>query len=337
MSSTSRKRFGSASLILGVLLLLALCGGVATAVYAFLSPEGSSVLRPEQTTAAQPAQPSTFTTADTGACLNWQQGPNNTNTNFAEVPCDQPHRFEISVREDLAQYPTSEFSENAPMPDVVRQEQLTTQLCTGPTLSYLHGRLDPEGRYSISPILPPPSAWDRGDRTMLCGVMVVDAAGMSVETTGHAAIQDQSNALAPDSCVRADGDTTFQVPCDQDHSWQVTSVVNLAERFPDVWPTVEEQNEFLNGVCTDAARAYLGDDDALYRSTLTPFWTTLKLQSWDAGSRNVNCALTFGRAGGGFANLAGDARHGFTIDGLPPEERPARPPLRDPAVAPVTP
>ena len=74
--------------------------------------------------------------------------------------------------------------------------------------------------------------------------------------------------------------------------------------------------------------SYLGGDDALYNSTLTPFWNTLKRQSWDAGSRTVNCALTFGRPGGGFATLNGDVRQDFTIDGNPPKTPPKRNPLR---------
>ena len=310
-----------------VVLILALCGGVAAAAYAYMSPDGSSKLSPnneqqDQATAA-------FTNADTGSCVTWVPGQDGTNTDFNSVDCAQNHRFEVSVREDLSQYPTSEFGENAEMPNMERQEQLTSQLCVGPTISYLNGKLDPEGRYTISPILPPASAWEDGDRTMLCGVMVQDAEGRSVETTGNAAEQDQSAALPADACVRAEEDRTMEVPCDQDHSWQVTSVVNLGEKFPDVWPNIDQQNEFLNGACTEAARNYLGGDDALYKSTLTPFWTTLKQQSWDAGSRNVNCALVFGNPGGGFANLNGDVRQGFTIDSNPPEVREDRPPLRE--------
>ena len=91
---------------------------------------------------------------------------------------------------------------------------------------------------------------------------------------------------------------------------------------------VEQQNEYLNEVCTNAARDYLGGDDALYESTLTPFWNTLQQQSWDAGSRSVNCALTYGQPGGSFATLNGDVRQGFTINGQPPAKQPPRNPIR---------
>jgi hypothetical protein len=86
-------------------------------------------------------------------------------------------------------------------------------------------------------------------------------------------------------------------------------------------------------VCTAAAIAFLGggDDENLYQSTLTPFWTTLPQESWNAGSRTVNCALTKARDGGGFADLQGDVRGDFTIDGNPPKEQPERNPRRDEA------
>lgn len=293
-----------------------------------VAPEGSTPLAPSPEKKGKARDDVSFTNASTGDCVNWTPGAQGVNSGFATVDCAEPHRFEVSAREDLAKYPTSEFGPEANQPDLARQQQLTNDLCTGPTLKYLEGKLDPEGRYSISPILPPQSAWAEGDRTMLCGVMVPDANGRSVETTGFAAQQDQARVFQPNTCVRVDGDMTKEVPCQEDHAWQVTSLVNLGERFPDAWPGVEQQNEYLNEVCTTAAREYLGGDDALYESTLTPFWNTLQQQSWEAGSRSVNCALTFGQPGGSFAMLNGDVRQGFTINGQPPAEQPPRNPIR---------
>ena len=336
LSTAKRTRRGRS---VGVTLTAALCGGVAAAAFAAAAPEGSTPLAPSSTSASNSAKGGNgkndsgevepFTTANAGDCVNWTPGSNGVNSGFTTVDCSQPHRFEVSSREDLSKYPTSEFGPDAAQPDLNRQEQLTEELCTGPTLKYLQGKLDPEGRYSISPILPPQAAWADGDRTMLCGVMVQDAQGRSVETTGFAAQQDQARVFPADTCVRVDGDVPNEVPCDEDHSWQVTSVVNLGEHFPQGWPTIQQQNDYLNGVCTEAARAYLGGDDALYNSTLTPFWTTLQQQSWDAGSRSVNCALTYGHPGGGFATLKGDVRKEFTIDGQPPAKQPPRNPLRN--------
>lgn len=308
-----------------------LCGGVAAGGYSYVAPKGSTPLAPSAPTKKKdPAhQTTSFTDANQGDCIDWAPGRNGANTGFNRVDCAQPHRFEVAQREDLSKYPTSEFGPKAAQPNLQRQQQLTTELCNGPTLGYLKGKFDPEGRYSISPILPPQVSWEKGDRTMLCGVMVQDANGRSVETSGFAADQDQSRAFPADTCVRVDGGITNQVPCNSSHAWQVTSVINLAQEFPGAWPPVEAQNERLNEVCTTAARDYLGGDDALYYSTLTPFWTTIPQQSWDAGSHTVNCALTSGRAGGVFADLAGDVRHEFTIDGQPPVKPAPRQPLRE--------
>ncbi|MBC2681456.1 septum formation family protein [Corynebacterium anserum] len=331
--SISRSQRARRSRSLTVVLTAMLCGGVSAGAYGYMSPKDSNPLAAQVHNTKAPAEPEvpTFTDADTGSCVNWTPGKDGLNTGFTSVECAQPHRFEVSAREDLSKYPTSEFGKDAQRPGLERQQQLTAELCNGPTLAYLKGKLDPEGRYQISPILPPASYWEKGDRTMLCGVMVPDANGRSVETVGLAAETDQARAYPADTCVRVDNNVPVQVPCNQDHTWQVTDVVNLASAFPDAWPNDDKQNEFLNKRCTEAAQKYLGSDDNLYYSTLTPFWTTIHAQSWEAGSRTVNCALTFGREGGGFAVLNGDVRQGFTIDGKQPVTPPKRNPLRSEA------
>ena len=316
-----------------VILVSALCGGVGAGAYGAMAPEGSTPLAVEPAKNKEQPEPEivSFTDANTGSCINWQTNPDGSNSDFATVGCAEPHRFEVSTREDLSQYPTSEFAADAAHPNLERQQQLTEELCVGPTMNYLGGKLDPEGRYSISPILPPGSAWKEGDRTMLCGVMVQDAHGRTTQTVGLAAESDQSRAYPANVCVRVEGDAPSEVPCTEDHTWQVTDKVNLGENFPQEWPDIEKQNQLLSERCTAAGRNYLGGDDALYNSTLTPFWTTIQQQSWAAGSRTVNCALTSGKQGGGFATLKGDVRQGFTIDGQPPAKQPERNPLRNTA------
>lgn len=315
--------------VLKTVLVAALCGGVAAAMYAVVSPDGSSPVVPEKEDVA--SEPASFTDADEGSCLNWTQDGEVTR-DIVTVDCAQPHRFEVATREDLSQYPSSEFGEDAPQPNLERQSQLTAELCTGPVTEYMGGKLDPNGRYTISPILPPAEGWAEGDRTLLCGVMETDVDGTAEEVTGVAAGADQSRFSEVDACVRADGNTASEVPCEQPHSWQVTKVVNLGDNFDGAWPTVDDQNKWLAGVCQAAAVDYLGGgdagDEALYQSTLAPFWTSIAEDSWNAGSRTVNCALTKGREDGSFADLAGDVRNGFTIDGNPPEKQPARNPKK---------
>lgn len=335
--ASARKRPRARRRTVAVALTAALAGGFGAAVYEYAAPDNASVVARTSPEEDDP-ELAAFTDADTGDCVNWDQNGEVT-TNFTVVDCAQPHRFEVSTREDLSQYPTSEFGPDAPQPDRDRQSQLTSDLCAGPTMSYLDGRLDPQGRYSIAPILPPEAAWDAGDRIMLCGVAVPEGDGRYAEVSGRAAETDQSTAASVETCVRAEGDRVRNVGCDTPYSWVVTSTENLGETFTDgAWPTLEKQNEHLDAVCTRAAIDFMNggeapadgeEDAALYQSTLTPFWTTLPQESWNAGSRTVNCALTKARDDDSFADLRGDVRGEFTIDGEAPEAPPDRRPLRD--------
>ncbi len=274
-----------------------------------------------------------FTTADVGACLTWDIAEDGTVSNFQQASCDGEHRFEISARENLAAYPSSEFGRNASMPDLTRQAQLREELCQTPTLRYLGGRFDPVGRYSIAPILPPAEAWEAGDRTMLCGIQSTDASGVPMLTTGAAAEQDQAVVAQPGQCVYVDDSRSLRtVDCAENHQLETTAIVDLAPVFPEGTPSVEDQDRHLQDACTQAAIDYLGGEENLYQSTLQPYWGTLGQASWIGGSRSVNCSLFHATPEGGFSNLNGtarDGREGLLIDGQPPAEQPERNPLRE--------
>lgn len=274
-----------------------------------------------------------FTTADVGACLTWDIAEDGTVSNFQQASCDGEHRFEISARENLAAYPSSEFGRNASMPDLTRQAQLREELCQTPTLRYLGGRFDPVGRYSIAPILPPAEAWEAGDRTMLCGIQSTDASGVPMLTTGAAAEQDQAVVAQPGQCVYVDDSRSLRtVDCAENHQLETTAIVDLAPVFPEGTPSIEDQDRHLQDACTQAAIDYLGGEENLYRSTLQPYWGTLGQASWIGGSRSVNCSLFHATPEGGFSNLNGtarDGREGLLIDGQPPAEQPERNPLRE--------
>ena len=325
-------------------LVAAMAAAVAVGSYGYFSaaPDGGSTSgnttgtgpstsgNGETTAAAAP-----FTTADAGSCLTWDIAADGTVSSFQQADCVEEHRFEVSARENLATYPSSEFGANASMPDLTRQAQLRQELCLSPTLRYLNGRFDPGGRYSIAPILPPAEAWAAGDRTMLCGLQSTDLGGTPVLTTGAVAEQDQAVVMEPGSCVYVDESRSLRtVDCAEDHSLETTLIVDLAPVFPEGVPSVEDQDNHLRDVCTDAAIDYLGEEENLYQSTLQPYWGTLQEGSWAGGSRSVNCSLVFADEEGGFATLNGsarDGREGFTINGEPPAEQPERNPLREPA------
>ncbi|WKD58298.1 putative membrane protein [Corynebacterium capitovis DSM 44611] len=319
-------------------LLAALAGAVGTASFSAFSGaqhgDGATVASSGATAAhgVQPAAP--FTTADQGSCLTWQVGGDGSIFGFEQAGCDSEHRFEVSAREDLATFPSSEFGPDAEAPNSTRQAQLREELCGAATLRYLNGVYDQAGRYSIASILPPADAWARGDRTMLCGLQVTDSSGSPTLTTGTVASQDQARVLNPGQCATADAaNTVAAVDCAQPHQLEITSTVNLAPVFADHTPSVEEQDKYLGDICTTAAQDYLGGENNLYLVALQPFWTTLPAARWDGGSRSVNCALVYSD-GGSFATLTGSATSGrdvLRIDGNPPPERPERRPLRDQA------
>lgn len=325
---SSSKSWRSATAV-RISLFAALVAIVAVGSYSFFSgaSEGTNGNggNSASTSSTTPVEVAPFTTADVGACLTWDVSAEGTVTNFEQTDCNNEHRFEVSAREDLATYPSSEFGPEASAPDLTRQAQLREELCQTATVRYLDGRFDPLGKYSIAPILPPAEAWEAGDRTMLCGVQATDGAGNPILTVGHAAEQDQARVAEPGQCVFFDtARAPHMVDCGEDHHLETTLIVDMAETFPEAYPSVEEQDNHLSEVCTTAAIDYLGDEEALYQSTLQPYWSTLSETSWNAGSHSVNCSLMSPHPEGGFSVLTGSATGEFTIDGNPPAERPAR-------------
>lgn len=331
MTKTTSWRSATAVRSALIAVLTAACGlgGYSWAAQSGSPTTGGTTQEGKGETTVQAAP---FTTADTGSCLTWDVADDGSFINFGQTDCAREHRYEVASRENLAAYPSSEFGPKAPAPDITRQAQLREELCKGPTIEYLKGQYDPLGRYSIAPILPPAEAWNAGDRTMLCGVQVAGDNGIPITTTGRATEQDQSRAHATGTCVLVDAaGSTRTVDCSQEHSFEVTKEINLKEHFPEGTPSVEDQDNYLQGECLAAALDFLGGDDALYNSTLQPFWTTINTNSWIGGSHTVNCALFKPTKEGTFSKLAGSAKGQFTIDGTPPPPQPTRNPLRNPA------
>ena len=282
-------------------------------------------------TATEEPTPS-FTAADRGTCLTWDVGADGAVTGFTETDCNNEHRFEVSSREDLNTYPTAEFGPNAQAPNPTRQAQLREELCQTASVRYLNGRYDPAGRYSIAPILPPAEAWERGDRTMLCGLQETDSEGTPILTTGHAADQDQARVAEPGTCEVTDEAKNLRaVDCAEPHHIEVTDIVDLAPVFADRTPSPEDQDKHLGAVCAKAAENYLGNEENLYQSTLQVYWGTISAQAWDGGSRSVNCGLIAPKDGK-FASITGTAKDGrdaIKVDGQTPAAPPERRPLRE--------
>ncbi|WP_211271308.1 septum formation family protein [Corynebacterium crudilactis] len=318
------------------MLVAALAATAAVGVYSYnmntSASEGDTPSGTEQTTVSTPALVTSFTTADVGQCATWDVNAEGLVSGFEQASCDQEHRFEISTRENLATYPSSEFGPDAAPPNLTRQAQLREELCQAPTLAYLNNRFDPSGRYTIAPILPPAEAWAAGDRTMLCGLQATDPSGTPQLTVGPVSANDQARVFGAGSCVKVESSAEFrQVDCAEDHHLETVLTVNLGVPFPQGVPSTDEQNGFLGNTCTQAAIDYLGSEEAVYQSTLQMFWPTITSNSWFGGSHSVNCFLMSPSAGGDatFNTLNGSATGPFTVNGEVPPPQPARDPLRE--------
>ncbi len=342
MSTSSAWRSASA---IRVVLVAAVAAAVFMASYGLFSGEptgtdsaghGSASSGADGGQAAGPSaadgEAAPFTTASAGACVTWDIAPDGTTTGFEQISCDKPHRFEVSAREDLSTYPTSEFGPNATRPDITRQNALRDELCEAPTVSYLNGKWDPNGRYDVASILPPAASWDQGDRTLLCGLQTTDANGVPQESTGKVSEVDQAVVAKPGECRKVDDKQALTtVPCQEPHQMETVSVINLAEKFPNGYPSDEDIDKFLSETCTQNAMDYLGGEENLYQSTLQPFWGAMSRETWESGSRSVNCSLIHIKDGH-FSEITGSAtggREALSINGAPPTEQPKRNPLRD--------
>ncbi|MDO5032972.1 septum formation family protein [Corynebacterium sp.] len=337
MSTTSPWRSAFA---VRLFLVAALAAAAFLGAYGLFSPTDSTTagrdgtVNGSQVSDPTNAEVASFVSADAGACLNWDINADGSVSNFSQTPCDKPHRFEVSARQDLGTYPTSEFGPKAARPDVTRQNALRDELCAAPTLSYLDGAWDPNGRFDVASILPPEAAWASGDRTLLCGLQTTDANGVPQQTSGKVAEVDQAVVAKQGECQAIDEQQVMRtVDCSKPHQLETVSVVNLAEHYPDGYPAPEDLDSYLSSTCTEAAIEYLGSEENLYQSTLQPFWGALSKEAWDAGTRSVNCSLMHPNEGS-FSEIIGSAtggREALTINGAPPTEQPKRNPLRTPS------
>ncbi|MFZ2173247.1 MAG: septum formation family protein [Rhodococcus sp. (in: high G+C Gram-positive bacteria)] len=269
-----------------------------------------------------------FASAAAGDCLDWTPStdPKEDRKDVAEVDCSEEHRFEVAAPLDLGVYPGAEFGPGSRYPGALRFAALRDEHCVAAVNSYLGARFDPYGKFSVGLMFPSETGWDSGERTLRCGLQLSSTAGTLLPFTGRVADHDQSNVWDASTCIGISQNVpTDPVDCAQPHAFEVISVVDLATRFPDSMPSVEDQDKYLEGVCTQASNEYLGSADALRNKTLTLFWDNLELDSWLAGSRRVNCSVGKETDSGGFATITGGAKGDILIDGVAPVPPPPVP------------
>lgn len=308
-------------------------GAVVAAIATFAISGGfdRSERLPTHTDAAglsQSAENDEFDAAEAGDCLDWTPSadPNKDRQDMRRVDCAEEHRFEVAAPLDMSLYPAAEFGPGARYPGALRFAELRDEHCVSAVNSYLGAKFDPHGKFSVGLMFPSESAWMDGDRTLRCGIQLSSTTGNLLPFTGPVAGQDQSNVWPAGTCIGINQNVPSDpVDCAQPHAYEVISVVDLSGQFPGTMPSVEDQDKYLEGVCTQSSNEYLGSADALRNKTLTLFWDNLDLGSWLAGSRKINCSVGKEVDTGGFAAISGTAKGDILINGAPPVPPPPVP------------
>ncbi|MQA16725.1 MAG: hypothetical protein GEV09_22105 [Pseudonocardiaceae bacterium] len=261
--------------------------------------------------------------APAGTCLTWSE----VDASDAErVDCAAPHLFEVTGTIDLA----TRFGPTVPFPSDDQWRQLVSERCTPLTDRFLDGDFDPFGRFSVGAIKPSQASWRQGDRELRCGLQVVGRSGALYATTGKASTQDQSDVHEPGTCLGNDGlGVGDPVDCAAPHAVEVVAVVDLGEAFGDGYTAEDEQDRVLEEECTRLAAEYAGGPDVVSEKGLTVFWETLRQESWEAGSRRVDCRLgAFLPDRSGFAPVTGSVKGEVEVG---TEPAPPAPTSRGPA------
>lgn len=302
------------------LLLVAAGAVVAALVTLFVTGFDNKGL--EAHTPGSPAEPvvdKEFGTAVKGDCLSWSKPDH---SDLVKVRCEAKHMFEVAADVDMSKYPGKEFAPGARFPDSLRLTELKEEHCVPAVQQYLGGRFDPRGRYIVGLMYPSPDGWQRGDRTLRCGLQYAASTGTPA-STGSATQHDQSKVYGPGVCLGINQNLpTDPVDCAQVHSVEVVSTIDLGQRFQGGPPPKEEQDKFVEDECARTASDYLGGPDVIRNKTLTLFFDFLDARSWLAGSRKLDCMVGKGADREGFAPITGSAKGDILINGQAPEPPP---------------
>ncbi|MDQ2788467.1 MAG: septum formation family protein, partial [Actinomycetota bacterium] len=295
--------------------------GVPTGKAALLLPTESS----------QPSAPSAQSLrAPAHTCLTWQLPDA---ADAAVVSCSAPHLFEVTGTLDL-----QDFDAQAAFPDPARWQQLVAQRCTERTTQALADHFDPFGRFTVGAIKPSEAGWQRGDRTLRCGVQSAGRTGTLFATTGNAQDQDQSDVHPPGTCLGNDGKTVGDpVDCALPHAIEIVGIVDLKGSFAKGYPDEAAQDRVLNTECTRLAKDFAGGPAVVGNKGLTLFWETLRMPSWQAGSSRVDCRLgAFLPDRSGFAPVTGSVKGPVQVSKQPAFAAPRNPGPVPVAAPPVT-
>lgn len=339
-ATTDRMAKSALRMVLAAILIGGIAaGGVLFATGGFddLGEVGSSVIGDNV------AEQNDFTRSEVGDCLTWTaDAPGDP----VAVDCVNAHRFEVSGVLDTASFPTQEFASTAPWPGVERFAEIRDENCAVLASRYLGGGLDPQGRFAPGLMFPSQAEWERGVRSLRCGIEQPGVGGVQELFKGRVRDNDQSFTWPEGTCIGIDvatrKPTGTVVNCAEPHAFQVTGSVDLSQRFGGrnsgkPWPSVNDQNEYLRGICPTHTNRFFGGAEKFKATTLNVQWSVLSEVSWLTGSRRVFCYAALPNRGG-FATLVGDARDdALLINGkvpTPPDEGPPGRSVGDPVPLP---
>ncbi|MEV6229443.1 septum formation family protein [Saccharopolyspora shandongensis] len=224
--------------------------------------------------------------AAAGDCLNWTEPDA---ADIRKVTCNEPHLFQVTGSAELDR----EFGPGAPFPNTEQWQQLKQQHCTEVSKQFLSNRFDPKGRFSVGAFTPSEEGWGNADRKLHCGIQQPGPSGKLYPITGSAADMDQSNVYPVGRCLGINGTTVWDpVDCARPHAVEITGLVNLGEQFPGGYPEEKPQDDFLATRCEELTGQYAGGPAVAKDKGLIVYWDTLAPESWEAGSRQVNCKVS---------------------------------------------
>jgi hypothetical protein len=224
--------------------------------------------------------------APAGTCLNWTEPDA---ADIRQVTCAEPHLFEVTGTAELG----DQFGPGAPFPNTEQWQQIKQERCTDVSKQFMSNRFDPNGRFSVGAFTPSEEGWTGGDRKLHCGVQQPGPSGKLYPINGSAGQMDQSNVYPAGRCLGINGTAVWDpVDCARSHAVEITGLVNLGEQFPDGYPAEVDQDGFLATRCADLTAQYAGGPTVARDKGLVTYWDTLAQESWDAGSRQVNCKVS---------------------------------------------
>jgi len=167
--------------------------------------------------------------------------------------------------------------------------------CKAVVEQYLGAKLDPDGRFYATGVMPSVESYADGDRDIWCGLARRPDEEQPDQTdpyylyTGRLRAADQHRVFAIGSCLGGDGDhlSFGTVPCDGPHTVEIAGHVDLGARTGPA-PTEDDYQALVGTRCRQLAKTYAGPN---LRLPVQSGWLWINEASWDSGMRTVMCTV----------------------------------------------